>query len=244
MSLRIFHTADLHGAQSVYRTVSELRNPDTDLFLDAGDTIAGSNSAFRWSEPNLETLTNLNCDAVTMGNRELHYLPLVRARRFRQGKFPLLAANLVDLRGRSLTWREGVSVTRAGSRVGIFGMTVVQYPVGSWYERFFGLRFLSPETLIESLVERYQRDHDVVVFLSHLGWDWDRRLAQKLLVRRDLRLDLILGGHSHNRFRTPERIGSTLIGHVGAHGTHFGLWEKTPGLGWDFKLYTESGSLE
>lgn len=225
----------------MYRTVSGLRNPDTDLFLDAGDTIQGSNSAFRWSEPNLGTLTSLKCDALTMGNRELHYLPLVRARRAHQGRFPLLAANLVDLWGRPTTWQEGVSLERAGCKVGIFGMTVVQYPVGSFYEHLFGLRFLSPETLIEPLVERYQEHHDVVVFLSHLGWDWDRRLAQQLEARKDLKLDLILGGHSHNLFRTPERIGSTLMSHVGAHGTHFGLWQKDPGLGWDFKIFCESG---
>jgi 5'-nucleotidase len=231
---RIIHTADAHGTSAVYEALEGRLRPETDLLLDAGDALLGSNTAFRLREPNLGRLSELGCAAMTMGNRELHYLPGILEQRASERNFPLLAANLLDLWGRSTTWREGVTVERAGLRFGIFGMTVVQYPVGSLYERLFGLRFLPPETLIEHLVRRYQKEHDVVIFLSHLGLEKDRMLARQLAARPDLKLDLLLGGHSHNVFHRPERYGPCLLAHVGSHSQGYGVWSRTAQGEWSF----------
>jgi len=237
---RIIHTADCHGTQGVYERIRGLIDSET-LFLDAGDSIVGSNTAFRWSEPNLTLLSELGCQAMTMGNRELHYVPWILERRASERNFPLLASNLVELWGRQKTWQEGVSLNFEGLRVGVFGMTVVQYPVGSPYEKIFGLRFLPPETLIEHLVETYQKEHDLVIFLSHLGLDSDRRLARQLLDRPDLKCDFILGGHTHNEMKEPETYGATRLSHIGSHSTGYGLWEERDGQ-WEFQLQRETVS--
>jgi 2',3'-cyclic-nucleotide 2'-phosphodiesterase (5'-nucleotidase family) len=114
-------------------------------------------------------------------------------------------------------------------------MTVVQYPVGSLYEKLFGLRFLPPETLIEYLVEKYQQENDVVIFLSHLGLDWDRRLAKQIEAKPRLRCDLILGGHTHIVTKEPEQYGHTRISHVGSHSEGFGVWELNDG--WRYRYH-------
>lgn len=235
--MRILHTADAHGTSGVYQELQASRNPESDLLLDAGDALLGSNTAFRLREPNLQRLSDLCCDAMTMGNRELHYLPWVMEQRASERNFPLLAANLVDLWGRGGSWQDGVTVERGGLRFGIFGMTVVQYPVGSLYERLFGLRFLPPHTLIESLVRRYQADHDVVIFLSHLGLEQDRLLARQLAAKADLKLDLLLGGHTHVQFHTPERYGACQLCHVGSHSRGYGEWTREPDDGaWSYRF--------
>lgn len=234
--MRILHTADAHGAQQAYQAIRQESLADT-LLLDAGDTLLGSNTAFRLTEPNLTLMSEIGYSAMTMGNRELHYVPAVLERRQSERNFPLLAANLIDLWGRQTTWQEGVSLQCDGVKVGVFGMTVVQYPVGSLYEKLFGLRFLPPETLIEYLVEKYQAQHDVVVFLSHLGIDWDRKLAQKLEAKKDrLRCDLILGGHTHTITAEPERYGHTLVSHVGSHGSGYGIWDYSDG-DWSYNYH-------
>lgn len=233
--MRIIHTADSHGSSASYEALKRA-SLESSLLLDAGDTLVGSNTAFRWNEPNLALMSQLGFHAMTMGNRELHYIPAVLERRQSQRNFPLLAANLIDLWGRQTTWQEGVSLECDGIKVGVFGMTVVQYPVGSLYEKLFGLRFLPPETLIEYLVDKYQAEHDVVVFLSHLGVDWDRRLAQQLEKKPELRCDLILGGHTHIQLATPEKHGHTLLSHVGAHGQGYGLWNYRGPEEWDFEF--------
>lgn len=233
--LRLLHTADAHGTSAVYEALAAQVKPGSDLLLDAGDTLLGSNTAFRWREPNLGKLSELGCAAMTMGNRELHYLPWVLEQRASERNFPLLAANLVDLWGRPTTWQEGVSLERAGLRIGVFGMTVVQYPVGSLYERLFGLRFLPAHTLIESLVRRYQADHDLVIFLSHLGVHQDRQLATQLAARPELKLDLLLGGHTHSVFEHPERFGHCQLAHVGSHSRGFGEWTQNEAGQWSYK---------
>ena len=235
-SLRLLHTADAHGTTVVYQALATKIRPEEDLLLDAGDTLLGSNTAFRWREPNLGTLSELGCAALTMGNRELHYLPWVLEQRASERNFPLLAANLVDLWGRPTTWQEGISLKKAGLRIGVFGMTVVQYPVGSLYERLFGLRFLPPHTLIESLVKRYQQEHDLVIFLSHLGLNQDRALATQLAARPELRLDFILGGHSHNLFHQSERLGHCRLAHVGSHSQGYGQWEFDGSGEWRYRF--------
>lgn len=232
--LRLLHTADAHGTSAVYQALSGQLQPQSDLLLDAGDTLLGSNTAFRLHEPNLRLLSELGCAAMTMGNRELHYLPGVLEQRASERNFPLLAANLVDLWGRSTTWQEGVTVERGGLRIGIFGMTVVQYPVGSLYERLFGLRFLPPETLIEPLVRRYRAQHDLVIFLSHLGLEKDRALARQLAAKPELKLDLLLGGHTHAVFHQPERYGPCQLAHVGSHSQGYGVWTAGAGDTWDY----------
>lgn len=234
--LRLFHTSDVHGTTAVYEALKGRLETNTDILLDSGDTLLGSNTAFRRNEPNLERLRSLGCAAMTMGNRELHYLHWVLEQRAAQRGFPLLAANLVDLWGRPQTWEEGVSLERQGVRIGVFGLTVVQYPVGSLYEKFLGLRFLPPETLIDHLVERYQAEHDVVIFLSHLGLDQDRILAQRLALRPSLKLDLILGGHTHVRFREPEKYGNTWLSHIGSHSSGYGIWTRNASKRWSHRF--------
>ncbi len=234
--LRIVHAADAHGTTAVYEALDGQLDLERDLLLDAGDAISGSNTAFRWREPNLRRLSRLGCAAMTMGNRELHYLPWVLEQRASERNFPLLAANLVDLWGRPTTWQDGITVERDGLRIAVFGMTVVQYPVGSLYERLFGLRFLPPETLIESLVSHYQKDHDLVVFLSHLGVTRDRELARQLAKKPNLKLDLLLGGHSHTLFRHPEQIGGCQLSHIGSHSRGYGEWNFEDGK-WRFSFH-------
>ena len=171
---------------------------------------------------------------MTMGNRELHYLPAVLERRAGQRNFPLLAANLVELWGRQTTWKEGLSLQVGETKIGVFGMTVVQYPVGSLYENIFGLRFLSPDTLIEYLVRKYQDQNDLVIFLSHLGLEWDRRLARQIQERTELRCDFILGGHSHILLSKPEVYGHTRLSHIGSHSAGIGVWDRRKG-DWEFR---------
>lgn len=236
--MRILHTADAHGTSAVYQALSDGRDPDHDLLLDAGDALLGSNTAFRWREPNLKRLSELRCEAMSMGNRELHYLPWVLEQRASERNFPLLAANLIDLWGRPTTWQDGITVERGGLRFGIFGMTVVQYPVGSLYERLFGLRFLPPHTLVESLVRRYQADHDVVIFLSHLGLEQDRLLAKQLAAKPDLKLDFLLGGHTHVLFHQPEMYGPCRLCHVGSHSRGYGAWSLEDQGDWSYRFHS------
>jgi len=61
-----------------------------------------------------------------------------------------------------------------------------------------------------------------LVALSHIGLRADRELA-----RRAPRIDLLLGGHSHDTLPTPEYVGDVPIVHAGPYGRFVSRTELT-----------------
>lgn len=228
MALHILYSNDLHNHSRPLARIPQLRHQHS-LLLDAGDAIAGSNTAFRWQEPILWQMRELGYEAMTMGNREFHYFRFVQRWREQERAFPLLACNLQDLRQAQWSWRPFIERTHHDVRVAIVGATPVQYPLGSNWERLTGFRFLDPEVCLPPLLETLRPRCDVVVFLSHLGLEADLKLAA-----RGLPVDLILGGHSHDF--TPEPIwrGATALLHGGANGRYLGeiFWDGPKELLW------------
>ena len=88
----------------------------------------------------------------------------------------------------------------------------MQYPVGSPWERVFGWRFLDPWDAIEPYAAELPPREPLVV-LSHLGLSLDERLAQRVP-----RIDLLLGGHSHDTLAQPRYAGDVPIVHAGPYG--------------------------
>jgi 5'-nucleotidase len=56
---------------------------------------------------------------------------------------------------------------------------------------------------------------DLLVVLSHVGLALDRKLAAAVP-----RIDLVLGGHSHDTLREPAYVGDVPIVHAGPYGAY------------------------
>ena len=107
--------------------------------------------------------------------------------------------------------------------VRFFGLLVVQYPTGSPWERLFGWRFLDPFAVAEQIAASTPPDTTLIA-LSHLGLPADRRLAQRVP-----RIELILGGHSHDTLHEPEVVEGVPIVHAGPYGRYASRSELTRG---------------
>jgi 2',3'-cyclic-nucleotide 2'-phosphodiesterase (5'-nucleotidase family) len=129
---------------------------------------------------------------------------------------PFVCANLVDTKGRALPFRADVTVQRDDDGTAwalrFFGLLVVQYPEGSFFERFFGWRFLDPVAVAQRMADTTPPGTTLIA-LSHLGLRHDRLLAQRVP-----RLDLILGGHSHDTLPEPDVVAGVPIVHAGPYG--------------------------
>ena len=90
----------------------------------------------------------------------------------------------------------------------------MQYPTGSPWERLFGWRFLDPLAVAERIAATTPPETTLIA-LSHLGLAADRRLAQRVP-----RLELILGGHSHDTLLAPEIVAGVPIVHAGPYGRY------------------------
>jgi 2',3'-cyclic-nucleotide 2'-phosphodiesterase (5'-nucleotidase family) len=211
--IRIYHTSDLHDRRHVAAPLRRLRAAAPGLLADCGDALRGSQTVYHRREPVLDVLDAAEYDVQAMGNREFHYLfGAVRARLGRVHR-PIVCANLVDTFGRALPFvPECVLHGGAGEPVRFFGLLVPQYPAGSPWERLFGWRFLDPYA-VAAEIARTTPPGVTLVALSHLGLRADRELAARVP-----RIELLLGGHSHDTLAAPEYVGDVPIVHAGPYG--------------------------
>lgn len=208
----IYHTSDLHDHRGIAPSLRALREREPGLLFDCGDSLRGSQTVYHRSEPVIAEIDAAGYDAQAIGNREFHYVfGCVRARA-KQMRHPLICSNLIDVKGRDLPFERSKVLTYAGTRVHLLGLLIMQYPIGSPWERVFGWRFLDPFATIAELA-RSVPDGEPLIVLSHLGLSLDRKLARAVP-----RIDLLLGGHSHDTLQQPEIVEGVPIIHAGPYG--------------------------
>jgi 5'-nucleotidase/UDP-sugar diphosphatase len=231
MSLRIYHTSDLHDHRGIVPGLRALRETEPGLLFDCGDSLRGSQTVYHRREPIISEIDAAGYDAQGIGNREFHYLFSALRARAAQMHHPLICSNLVDTRGRALPFARDleldVPVGDEMWRVRLFSLLVVQYPEGSPWERVFGWRFLDPLAVARAYAESTPPG-TLLVALSHVGLRMDRLVAAAAP-----RIDLILGGHSHDTLERPEIASGVPIVHAGPYGKFVSRTElsRAPGGG-------------
>jgi len=212
VSLRIYHTSDLHDRRGFVPRLHALREERPGLLFDCGDSLRGSQTVYHRDEPIIGELDAAGYDVQAIGNREFHYLfGLLRARAAKMDH-PLVCTNLVDTKNRPLPFVPSLVMHAGGTRIHVLGLLIMQYPAGSPWEKVFGWRFLEPWDAVASYVENVG-EGEMLLVLSHVGLGLDRKLAQRVP-----RIDLILGGHSHDTLFVPEIVNDVPIVHAGPYG--------------------------
>lgn len=240
----ILHTNDIHGHLTAWKgwegdlkdrtvggfgrlagAVARARKEARDaVLLDAGDLIGDSMIAdLTQGKAMVEALNHLGYDALAIGNHEPDFGTAVLRQRMKDATFSVLAANLVERKGGKLFTRPYVVKKVSGVSVGILGLA---YPKTAWTtaaKNVAEVEFQSPVPAVKRYLPRMRDDvAELVVVLSHLGLGGDKHLA-----RSAEGIDVIVGGHSHNRMAKAEKVGGTLIVQAGAHGSDLGRLELT-----------------
>jgi 2',3'-cyclic-nucleotide 2'-phosphodiesterase (5'-nucleotidase family) len=133
-----------------------------------------------------------------------------------QADFPILAANCRDGTGPLVEGlRTHVVIPLPGGlSMGVIGLTA---PWGKVYE-MFGLHLPDFITVARDLVgELGNQGVSLIVVLSHLGLEDDRRLAAAVPG-----INLIVGGHSHDQLPQGEEENGVLIVQAGEYGEALG----------------------
>ena len=174
-------------------------HPKNLLLFDSGDFSQGS-SYYTMFKGDVEVglMNRMGYDAVTIGNHEFDFGLENMARIFKMANFPIVCANY-DFTG---TVCEGlvkpyVVLKRNGVRVGVFGLGAKLQGLVSG-KNCVGVKYLNPAEVTRKMVDilRNQEKCDVVICLSHLGWDISDYSDEELIP--DTRgIDIVLGGHSH-----------------------------------------------
>lgn len=165
------------------------------LLLHAGDFSQGTSYFTELGgDIEIDVLNAMGFDAVALGNHEFDNGIVELARRLKNLKPAAVCANY-DF---SDTPLEGlvkpyIVVRKAGKKIGVIGLLtdiskVVDIRLVS------GVGYRDPADTVNGLAEylRDEKDCDLVICLTHLGYEEDLELAAS--VRG---VDLIVGGHSH-----------------------------------------------
>ncbi|HUP24450.1 MAG TPA: bifunctional metallophosphatase/5'-nucleotidase [Thermoanaerobaculia bacterium] len=164
------------------------------LLLDAGDQFQGTlfYNRFR-GEPIAAVMNQLGYDAMVVGNHEFDDGPPVLAEFARSILFPLLATNVDSSNEPQLSalLQQSAVLEVQGHRIGVVGVITEETP--SLASPGENLRFLPIEESLRNAVERFEADGiDVVIALSHAGFQRDREIAAAVAG-----VDVIIGGHTN-----------------------------------------------
>jgi 5'-nucleotidase len=171
------------------------------LLLDGGDVWRGTPEGdLTKGDLVVEAFSRLHYDAVAVGNHEFDFGVDNAARLARASGFPWISANVTEkATGARPAWlRASVVLEVDGVRVGIVGMTPPDTPKLVMGGDRLPLAFGDEVEAAKAEAKALEGRADVVVFLTHLGPERDRRILDALPS-----VPLVVGGHSHTRLAKP-----------------------------------------
>lgn len=202
------------------------KNPSLLLF-DCGDFSQGS-SYYTMFKGDVEVglMNQMGYDAGTIGNHEFDSGLDNMTRLFKMANWPIVCSNydFGDTELKDIV-KPYLVLKRQGVKIGIFALCPPMEGLVS-EANYKPLTFLDPVEVTNKMVDilRNQKKCDVVICLSHLGWEKTEYTDNKL-IQNTSGIDLVLGGHSHTYMETL-RYAKDLDGKdipVDQNGKH-GIW--------------------
>jgi len=199
---------------TVVKHVRAERGNEKVLFLDGGDTWQGSLGANRSKGQDMvDCMALLKPDAMT-GHWEFTYGETRVKELIKTLDYPFLALNIRDTEWNEPAFEPMKLFEKGGLRIAVLGQAFPYTPVANprWLmpKWSFGIR----EEDVRANVEKARKaGAQLVVLLSHNGFDVDRKLASRVPG-----IDVILTGHTHDALPEAIKVGTTLLVASGSHG--------------------------
>ncbi|KUF09282.1 thiosulfohydrolase SoxB [Pseudoponticoccus marisrubri] len=205
------------GMDRVATVVNAIRadRPDA-LLLDGGDTWHGSMTCYKTAGQDMVNVMNaLKPDAMTF-----HWeftLGSDRVAELVEGlPYAALGQNIFDAE-----WDEPAELfkpyqffERGGVKIAVIGQAFPYMPIANprWMfpEYSFGIRDENMQAMVD---EVRAQGAELVVCLSHNGFDVDKKMASRVTG-----IDVILTGHTHDALPEPVLIGDTILIASGSNG--------------------------
>ena len=176
------------------------------LVLDGGDTWQGSLPALRTNGADMVRLFNaLGTDAMTSHWEFTLGIDRVTEIVENELNFPFLGANIFDAEWDEPAYEPYKMFERGGVQVAVIGQAFPYMPIANPGWMFPGLSFgVREERMVEVVAQARAAGAELVVLLSHNGFDVDRKLAGNVDG-----IDVILTGHTHDAIPEPVQVNNT-----------------------------------
>ncbi|MCG6904774.1 MAG: thiosulfohydrolase SoxB [Rhodobacter sp.] len=185
------------------------------LLLDGGDTWQGSYTALKTEGRDMIKVMNaMGFEAMTSHWEFTLGLDRVTEIVENEMNFPFLGANIFDTEWDERAYPAYEMFERGGVRIAVIGQAFPYLPIANPSWLFPGLSFGVREDNMASLVEEVRAaGADLVVCLSHNGFDVDRKMVANVPG-----IDVVLTGHTHDALPEPLLVGKTLVIASGSNG--------------------------
>jgi 2',3'-cyclic-nucleotide 2'-phosphodiesterase / 3'-nucleotidase len=231
-SISIIETTDVHGVilpydfierenlkfsmASSFNYIQQIRKEkDATILLDNGDNLQGQPEVYYYNfidtvSPHFvaEVMNYMGYDAGTVGNHDVEAGHSVYDKLVREYKFPLLAANAVDINTGKPYFKPYLIIEKEGVKIAVFGLVTPAIPNWLPPELYSGIEFKDMvETARKWMPVILNEKPDIIVGLFHSGWD---RSEEKIQHISDLNengsaavaynvpgFDIIFNGHDH-----------------------------------------------
>jgi sulfur-oxidizing protein SoxB len=205
------------GMDRVARLVSAIRaerGADKVLLLDGGDTWQGSWTSLQTRGDDMVQVMNaLGVEAMT-SHWEFTYGEDRVKELAEKSKAAFLAQNIRDNEWQEAVFEPRKVFEKGGARIAVIGQAFPRTPIANprWMipKWEFGLR---EEDVQKQVDEARAEGADVVVLLSHNGFDVDAKLATRVNG-----IDVILTAHTHDAMPGVVTAGKTILIATGSHG--------------------------
>jgi 2',3'-cyclic-nucleotide 2'-phosphodiesterase / 3'-nucleotidase len=195
-SISILETTDVHGVilpydfiekenmnasmASSFNYIKQVRKKKNLTFLlDDGDNLQGQPEVYYYNyidtiSPHFvsEVMNYMDYDACTVGNHDVEAGHKVYDRLVHEDKFPLLAANAIDVNTGKPYFKPYEIIEKDGIRIAVFGMVTPAIPNWLPPTLYSGIEFKDMvETARHWMPVILKEKPDLVVGLFHSGWD-------------------------------------------------------------------------
>ena len=208
----------LDRTSSIIKQIRSERGEDKVLLLDGGDTWQGSYTSLKTQGEDMVSAFNFLKPDAMVGHWEFTFGQDRLEELINKMNHPFLGGNVFDTEWDEPVFESTKFFERGGVNIAVIGqhfpytpIANPKYMVEGWS---FGIRL---KTIQQNIDNAKKKGAEIVILLSHNGFDVDQKLASVLN-----NIDVILTGHTHDAIPQAIKIKNTLLLSSGSHGKYLG----------------------
>jgi 2',3'-cyclic-nucleotide 2'-phosphodiesterase (5'-nucleotidase family) len=202
------------------------------MLLDAGDLLfkkyAGpvseneSKGIIQKASLIIDSLNLIGYDALGIGDDDLSLGKDFLIEISKRARFPFISSNIIDEESGKLLFQPYLLKEVNGLKIGIFSLLSPDLFLSPSDVRKKGLTFKAPVETAQAMVKELQPKTDLIILLSHLGYQKDMEFAQTVSG-----IHLIVGSHTGMNLTYPPVVKHTLLLQTSSKGMYAGRIDLT-----------------
>jgi sulfur-oxidizing protein SoxB len=208
----------LDRTASLIKAIRADRGEDKVLLLDGGDTWQGSYTSLKTNGADMVSAMKMLKPDAMVGHWEFTFGQERVEELVDEMGYPFLGGNVFDTEWDEPVFDSTAYFEKGGVNVAVIGQHFPYTPIANPRHMVEGWSFgIRPDVIQKNVDDARNNGAEVVVLLSHNGFDVDQKLAREING-----IDVILTGHTHDAIPEAIKINDTLLLSSGSHGKYLG----------------------